>query len=75
MGAYLWDSEYAAWQTTWFFGGFNDSPRTQHETENTAVFGQIDFDITDRLSLSVGGRWIDEEKSICQVFTARDETG
>ena len=75
VGAYLWDSEYDAWQTTWFFGGFNDSPRTLHETENTAVFGQIDFDITDQLSLSVGGRWIDEEKTMCQVFTGRDATG
>jgi iron complex outermembrane receptor protein len=46
-----------------------------HETENTAVFGQIDFDITDQLSLSVGGRWIDEEKTMCQVFTGRDATG
>ena len=75
VGAYLWDSEYDAWQTTWFFGGFNDSPRTLHETENTAVFGQIDFDITDQLSLSLGGRWIDEEKTMCQVFTGRDATG
>ncbi len=75
VGAYWWDSEYDAWQTTWFFGGFNDSPRTLHETENTAVFGQLDFDITDRLSLSLGGRWIDEEKTMCQVFTARDDTG
>ena len=41
LGGYLWDSEYDAWQTTYFFGGFNDSPRTLHSTENTAFFGQL----------------------------------
>ena len=69
IGAYLWDSEYDAWQKTYFFGGFNDSPRTFHSTENTAFFGQVDYDITDKLTLSVGGRWIDEEKEFCQLFT------
>ena len=75
VGAFLWDSEYDAWQTTWFFGGFNDSPRTQHSTENTAFFAQVDYDLSDKMTLTFGGRWIDEEKSICQVFTGRDATG
>ena len=76
LGGYLWDSEYDAWQTTYFFGGFNDSPRTLHSTENTAFFGQLDYDVTDKITLTVGGRWIDEEKDFCQMFTlnAGDET-
>ena len=76
LGGYLWDSEYDAWQTTYFFGGFNDSPRTLHSTENTAFFGQLDYDVTDKLTLTVGGRWIDEEKDFCQMFTinAGEET-
>ena len=69
LGAYFWDSEYDAWQTTYFFGGFNDSPRTLHSTENTAFFGQLDYDVTDKLTLTLGGRWIDEEKDFCQMFT------
>ena len=75
VGAFLWDSEYDAWQSTWFFGGLNDSPRTLHTTENTAFFAQVDYDITEKMTLTVGGRWIDEEKSICQVFTSRDSLG
>ncbi len=75
LGAYFWDSEYDAWQTTYFFGGFNDSPRTLHSTENTAFFGQIDYDISDKLTLTLGGRWIDEEKDICQMFTTQTSAG
>jgi iron complex outermembrane receptor protein len=75
VGAFLWESEYDAWQTTWFFGGFNDSPRTLHSTENTAFFAQVDYDLSDKMTLTFGGRWIDEEKSMCQVFTGRDATG
>jgi len=76
LGGYLWDSEYDAWQTTYFFGGFNDSPRTLHSTENTAFFGQLDYDVNDKITLTVGGRWIDEEKEFCQMFTTKagDET-
>ena len=75
LGAYFWDSEYDAWQTTYFFGGFNDAPRTLHSTENTAFFGQIDYDISDKLTLTLGGRWIDEEKDICQMFTLATPEG
>ena len=71
VGAFFWESEYDAWQSTWFFGGLNDSPRTLHETENTAFFAQVDYDVTDKMTLTFGGRWIDEEKSMCQVFTGR----
>lgn len=75
IGGFYWDSEYSAWQTTYFFGGFNDSPRTDQRTENTAFFGQVDWDITEQLTLSVGGRYTSEDKTFCQVFTAPDENG
>ena len=45
------------------------SPLYHQEVESTAVFGQIDWDITDRLMLSVGGRWLDEEKEACMTVT------
>lgn len=75
MGGFYWDSDYSAWQTTYFFGGFNDSPLTNQGTENTAIFGQLDFNVTDRITLSLGGRYTDEEKTFCQVFTSPDEAG
>ena len=33
-------------------------------TEDLAIFGSFDFDFTEQLSLSLEGRWTDEEKSI-----------
>ncbi len=74
VGGYLWDSEYNAWQNTYFFGGLNDSPWTKQETSNFAVFGQVDWDVTDKVTVTLGGRYIDEEKDFCQVFTATSDT-
>ena len=45
------------------------SPLYSQEVESTAVFGQVDWDITDRLMVSVGGRWLDEEKDACMTIT------
>ncbi|MEK9625103.1 MAG: TonB-dependent receptor, partial [Halieaceae bacterium] len=45
------------------------SPLYHQEVESTAVFGQVDWDVTERLMLSVGGRWIDEEKEACMTVT------
>ncbi|MDG1986861.1 MAG: TonB-dependent receptor [Halieaceae bacterium] len=87
VGAYYWDSDYALWQNTFFFclfdptcgtnplAGFNDSPYTLIATESTSFFGQLDIDITDQLTLTLGGRYIDEEKTACQMFTAPSTDG
>jgi iron complex outermembrane receptor protein len=75
FGGFYWESEYDAWQNTFFFGGFNDSPRTLHESENTAFFGQVDWNITDRMTLTLGGRYTDEEKTFCQMFTVPNTDG
>ena len=45
------------------------SPLYSQEVESTAVFGQVDWDITDRLMVSVGGRWLDEEKDACMTIS------
>ena len=74
IGGFMWDSEYTAWQNTYFFGGFNDSPWTKQETESSALFGQVDWDITDRITLSLGGRYTDEEKDFCQAFTVLSDS-
>ncbi len=40
--------------------------RYRYDTEAASVFGQLDFNLTDRFTLTVGGRYSTEEKS----FTA-----
>jgi len=42
------------------------SSREQYETTNTSysIFGNVDFDVTDRLTLTVGGSYIDDAKNV-----------
>lgn len=47
-----------------FFTGIGN--RIDIDTETYAVFGQYDFDVTDKLSLGVGLRWTYEEKDVTQ---------
>jgi iron complex outermembrane receptor protein len=75
LGGFYWDSNYNAWQNTYFFGGFNDSPHSTQDTKSKALFGQVDWDLTDELTLSLGGRYTEEEKSHCQKFTVPDANG
>ena len=51
----MWDSEYNLWQNTYFFGPYEK------------VFGQVDWDITDNLTLTLGGRYTKDEKDFCQA--------
>ena len=85
FGAYAYESDYALVQNTWFFpfGGNYDSlagwfanPNTSVTTETSAYFGQVDWDITERVTLTIGGRYVDEEKSVCHFFgTPYDSDG
>ena len=38
-------------------------------------FGQLDWDITDNLTLTLGGRYTKDEKDFCQVFTGAPGEG
>ena len=79
FGLFLWESDYTLQQNTGVLNNINPiaatvtnysaSPLYHQEVESTAVFGQVDWDVTDRLMLSVGGRWIDEEKEACMTVT------
>lgn len=40
-----------------------DSEDSTTETDTWAVFGQVDFDVTDKLTLSAGGRYSEEDKT------------
>ncbi len=43
--------------------GFNiDAEDASSSTDSWAVFGQVDYDITDKLTLSAGGRYSEEKK-------------
>jgi len=73
FGLFLWESDYTMQQNSGLLNNINPTPVTNYtasplysqEVESTAVFGQVDWDVTDRLMLSVGGRWLDEEKEAC----------
>ena len=78
FGLFLWESDYTLQQNSGIANNINPvpavtnytaSPLYSQEVESTAVFGQVDWDVTDRLMLSVGGRWLDEEKEACMTVT------
>lgn len=77
VGLFLWESDYTLQQNTGILNNINPTPVTNYsasplysqEVESTAVFGQVDWDVTDRLMLSAGGRWLDEEKEACMTVT------
>jgi iron complex outermembrane receptor protein len=43
-------------------GGYNLVSSFPQTTETWAAFGQVDYDLTDRLKLTVGARWTDDQK-------------
>ena len=66
-GAYLWDSEYdirlRSWITFAIPGVVLDIPQTTHqETDSAAVFFEGDYANNDAWSLTLGGRWTEDEK-------------
>ena len=76
VGLYKWDSEYTIPMESriGFFDLFGAVPRTDplivvpiyaftnQETDSIAVFFEGDYDINDQWTLTLGGRFIDEEK-------------
>lgn len=42
--------------------------RTQEEVESVAVFGSVDWRVTDALTLSAGLRWLEEDKEFETTF-------
>jgi iron complex outermembrane recepter protein len=67
LGAYKWDSEYdirlRSWITFAVAGTVLDIPQTTHqETESIAVFFEGDYAITDAWSITLGGRYTEDEK-------------
>lgn len=75
-GVFLWNSEYRLQQDTYFlFGTFPDTSSnlfqdTSHETDSYAVYIEGDYALTDALTLTLGGRYTRDEKSIDTTFGA-----
>ncbi len=42
----------------------NSTDNVLQDTRSFAIFGQVDFELTDRLNLVVGGRWTSDEKNL-----------
>ena len=67
VGGYLWDSEYdirlRSWITFAVPGIVLDIPQTTHqETDSVALFFEGDYELNDAWSITLGGRWTEDEK-------------
>lgn len=47
----------------------------EQDTESYAVFGQVDFEVTDRLTLTTGARFTKEKRDFLASAALEDETG
>jgi iron complex outermembrane receptor protein len=64
-GAYFWESEYDIRLRSWitFLGGGLDIPQNTHqETDSTALFFEGDYALNDSWTLTLGGRYTEDEK-------------
>jgi len=81
IGAYTWDSEYDIRLRSYIGfvvpGLVLDLPQFTHqESKSKALFFEGDYAFNDSWTLTLGGRWTDDEKSTSQtgVVTASAET-
>lgn len=62
LGFFYFENEYQLDSTTILPSGASSSNGTDHETESYAFFADFDFELTERLRLSVGGRYSHDKK-------------
>jgi len=71
VGAYVWDSEYEIRLLSWIAGGpglFLELPQTtKQDNESVALFFEGDYRFNDRWTLTLGGRWTEDEKTSNQA--------
>jgi iron complex outermembrane receptor protein len=60
VGAFFFDSEFDVTTIDGFFG----ATTVFHENTTWAVFGQVSYDINDKLDITAGLRYTDDEKSL-----------
>lgn len=70
VGGYYWDSEYEIRLLSWIgfaIPGVLELPQfTNQESESWAVFFEGDYDLTDRLMLTLGARYTEDDKTSSQ---------
>ena len=81
-GLYSWDSEYEINLRSWI--GFNPRgtildilQRSSQESESQAIFADVDWTVSEQLTVNVGGRYTKDDKSTEQtgiVAAAADES-
>lgn len=64
-GGYYFISNYNLNQRSYFFGGEITGTDYQQKAKSYAAFAQLDWTIVDRLTLTLGGRYLDDRKNAC----------
>lgn len=64
-GLYYYSSDYNINQRTYFFGGEVGGTDYQQKAKSYAAFAQVDWEMIDRLTLTLGGRYLVDEKNAC----------
>ena len=64
-GLYYFDSDYNINQQTFFFGGEVGGTDYQQSAKSYAAFAQVDWEVVDNLTLTLGGRYLVDKKSAC----------
>lgn len=69
VGAFYFDEKAETVNPQTYFGGGTDLDSNYgSNTEAWAVYAQLDYDLTDRLKLTLGGRYTEETKDISRFF-------
>ena len=64
-GLYYFDSDYNLNQRTYFFGAETGGTDYQQSARSYAAFAQVDWELIERLTLTLGGRYLEDKKSAC----------
>ena len=65
IGLYYFDSDF---QVSTFGPGFPPLTTITHDTESWAAFGQLSYDLSDRLNVTGGVRFTDDERSFDAIL-------
>ncbi|HAC79883.1 MAG TPA: TonB-dependent receptor [Deltaproteobacteria bacterium] len=77
-GIYDWDSEYTAYSRSWITfvvpGAVLDIPQeTTQTTDSQALFFEVDYAFSDAWTLTVGGRYTEDDKTTVQRYNLQAE--
>ncbi|MDH3510665.1 MAG: TonB-dependent receptor [Gammaproteobacteria bacterium] len=77
VGAYVWDSEYEIRLLSWIAGGpglFLELPQTTNQdSESYALFFEGDYRFGERWTITLGGRWTEDDKTSKQAGVVNTE--